>query len=461
MFIHKGQQKTRREIGFFALVILGLSSMIGSGVFVLLGPGAEIAGKLLPFSFLVAGILSILVVAVYAEFTSAMPTSGSSLSLLFEAYGLGPLSFIVSWLVVLGNVAYSAINGLGFGYYASLFLPVSPVVIALVVIALVGVLNLKGVEQTVSLQNFVGGLLVLALTTIIILSFFQFDLSIPSYFKDLNLKGRGWIALFPIFSALAVIYTSFIGVEDIAAVAGEVKKPAKTLPKALFTTITTAIVVFVLLSFVAVEVVSIDQLATSDAALFLLGESLGPVAEIIVFIAVFLATFTSVMVMTLVSTRELHAIAERGFLGGFLEKLNKARIPSRCLWVVVVLTAMLILTDSARFTAYLGNSLYLIGVVLISYAVIKMRKKRPYMERPYKVPLFPWIPIVVIVLGSFVLFFVSLKALLATACWALFGFIIYLASWVDKQRIKLMLLGVLSLFLLVGLISVLYFGFIL
>lgn len=461
MFIHKEQSGTKREIGFLALVILGLGSMIGSGVFVLLAPGAAIAGKLLPLSFLIAGILSILVTGVFAEFTSAMPTSGSSLSLLFEAYGLGPFAFVIGWLVVLGDVAYSAINALGFGYYASLFLPVNPVIVALIAIGIIGILNFKGVEQAVSLEDLVGGLLVVSLALIIVLSFFQFDLSLGSYIDDINLVDRGWLALVPIFSALAIVFTSFIGDEDIAAVAGEVRDPAKTLPRALYITITTAIVIFVLLSFVAVEVVGVEHLASSEAPLFLLGEKLGPIAEVVVSGAALLATFTTVMTMTLVSSRELYAVAKRGFFGGFLEKLNKSQVPSRCLGAVVLLTIFLILTNSARFTAYLGNALYLLSVILISYALIKMRKKRPYMERPYKAPLFPWIPLAVIGLGTFVLFFVSLKALLATAAWAFVGFVFYLASWFDKKRLKLMGLGFLVFLAVILLVTFLYFSFML
>src|SRR6056297_2233228 len=97
--------KTKRELGLPFLVLIGVGGTIGPGIFVLLSPGARLAGSALPWAFLLGGLLSLGVALIYAGFGSAMPTSGASLYFLFEAFGGNSLSFITSWLIILGDIS--------------------------------------------------------------------------------------------------------------------------------------------------------------------------------------------------------------------------------------------------------------------------------------------------------------------------------------------------------------------
>jgi len=429
------EKTKKKKIGTFAFVLLGLGSMIGSGIFVLLGPGAAIAGNYLPFAFLLGGFLAFLVALIYAEFTSAMPVSGSSLELLFDVYGRGIFPFIISWLIVLGDVAYAAINALGFGYYANLLVPIPPLFIAVGLVVIFSFLNLRGIKKTVKTENLIAGILAGALIILIIFALLGDNVNLNPF------RNFSFVGVTSILAATALVYTAFIGSEDIAAVAGRAKKPGKTLPRALILAVAFSTLLFFLVSLIGINFISPEKLGQSKTPLFLVAEKLGSFTKIVVIIGALLATLSSLITMILVASNELHRIAKQGFFGKFLVFLNEKNVPANALLCVALLTLFLILTNSAQFVAYLGNAVYLVGVILLSLAVIQLRKKRPYLERPFRVPFFPYLPLFVAGFCFIILLFVGKDALFAGLAWATVGFLLYLISWIERTRIKWLIIG--------------------
>jgi amino acid transporter len=445
MFIKKdinGSQK--RNLGPISLIVIGLGSMIGSGIFVLLGPAAEIAGTSLPYAFLLGGLLALVIALIYGEFTAALPTSGSSLVLLFSAYGRGATAFVISWLIVLGDIAFASVNALGFAYYAGLIIPINELAIAVIAIFAVFLINAKGIKNSPTLRNIFSLLLVLGFVSFVVIFLVKYDITMDPFY------GLSEKSIFPIIAATALIYTSFIGYQDFtfAAAAEEVRSPERNMCKALVITVLLATGLFFLISFVAVRVISPQELGGSNAPLLLVADKLGSWGRFFVIPTAILATLSSLFVTFLAGSKELHAISKQGFFKG-LQKLNGKEVPIRCLFFITILAIFLVLANSVELSAYLGNTVYLIAVIFISYAVIKLRKKRPYLTRPFKVPLFPLLPIIAIVISFTVLFWVGIKALFITFLWALFGFIFYLVSWIERERIVWIMIGAAFFLLLI------------
>jgi len=428
---------TERKLSLPSLVLIGVGGTIGPGIFVLLSPGAELAGSALPWAFLLCGLLSLGVALIYAEFGTAMPFSGASLNLLFEAYGRDYLPFVASWLVILGDISAVAISALAFGYYVSLLVPINAMWLAIMVLSVIVFLNIRGVGKAALVQGIIAVLLLvgLALLTGLLFQRLNFQLTF----------GEASGGLMSIFAATAVIYTAFIGYEDIVSVAGEVKNPERNIALALILTVIIVTSLFFFISWVAVNVVSPEALAQSEAPLFLVAEELGVAGEAIVFPTAILGALSTLITTILVGSRELFAVSKHDFFKSFFADLNKWKVPSKTVWFVGVVALLLILSNSVDFVAYLANSVYLITLLLIIGAAFKMRMKRPHLKRPFKIPLFPWLPIAVGALSLIVLFFVDFKALFVTAIWALIGFILFLAAQIKKERARLMLIGVLVL----------------
>lgn len=426
---------TERKLNLPLLVLIGVGGTIGPGIFVLLSPGAEIAGAALPWAFLVGGILSLGVAVIYAEFGSALPTSGASLNFLFQAFGRDYVPFIASWLVILGDISAVAISALAFGYYTSLLVPINSVVLSVSMLAIIVFLNIRGVEETAWVEGVTASILLLGLSVLTGLLFSRSGISL----EISNTSG----GLLPIMGATAVIYTAFIGYEDIVSVAGEVKEPGKNITRALFLTVIIVTGLFFFISWAAVNIVPPEALAQSDAPLFLVAEELGALGKVIVFSTAILGALSTLITTLLVGSREIYAVSKHDFFKGFFAKLNRWQVPSKTVWTVGAIALILILTDSVEFVAYLANSVYLLSLLLVIGALFKMRTKRPFLKRPFKVPWFPWILLVVGGFALIVLLFVELNALLAAVIWSLIGFVLYLTSQIKKERAHWMLIGVL------------------
>jgi len=429
--------ETKRELGLPYLVLVGVGGTIGPGIFVLLSPGAKLAGSALPWAFLLGGLLSLGVALIYAEFGTAMPTSGASLNFLFEAFGRNYLPFVTSWLVILGDISAVAISALAFGYYVSLLVPISSVILAVSMLVIMVLLNIRGVGKTALVQGIVASILLIGLAVLTGLLFSQPEVG----FELSNTSG----GLASVIAATAVIYTAFIGYEDIVSVAGEVKKPGRNIALALILTVIIVTGLFFFVSWAAVNIVPPEALAQSEAPLFLVAEELGGLGKLIVFPAAILGAISTLITTLLVGSRELYAVSKHDFFKEFFASLNKWQVPSRTICAVGAIALVLILTNSVEFTAYLANSVYLVSLLLIIGALFKIRVKRPFLKRPFKIPLFPWLPLAVGAFSLLVLFFVDVKALLATAIWALIGFVFYLVSKIKKERARLMMTGVLVL----------------
>ncbi|MFW6283125.1 MAG: amino acid permease, partial [Minisyncoccales bacterium] len=167
MFIFDDQIELESKIGFWALLLMVFSGALGGGFFTLLGIGAGIAGPLLPFSFIIAGIIAFIVSRVYAELTTSIPAPGGGQVYIRNAFGGHPSLFIVYWLTWLGQVAYAALNAIGLGLYLSLILPSTPMTIALISIGLLVLINLYGIDNVTKIELFIGFAFVLALIGVI------------------------------------------------------------------------------------------------------------------------------------------------------------------------------------------------------------------------------------------------------------------------------------------------------
>ncbi len=428
---------TERKLGLIPLILIGIGGAVGPGIFVLLSPGAELAGAALPWAFLLGGILSLGIALVYAEFASAMPFSGASLNLLFEAFGRSYLPFAASWLLVLGDISIVAISALAFGNYVSLLIPVNAVFLAVIVLIAMFLINIRGTGKAALFQGAIAFLLVAGLATLVGLSFSGVDIS----FSLFDYSGNP----ISVIGATAVIFTAFIGYGGIVSIAGEVKNPERNIGIALIATIVIITVLYFLISWVSINVVSPQALAESGAPLFLVAEQLGGAGKTVVFSAAILGALSTLITTLMVGSRKLYAISKEGFFKNTLGKLNRWEVPVRSLSLVGIISLLLVLSDSVGLVAYLANAAYLVIAILVIMAIFKMRTKRPFLRKPFEIPLFPWLPIAVGLLALTVFLFIDLAVLLIIALWAILGLVLYLVAQIKKERARLMIMGVLVL----------------
>ncbi len=431
MFIQKPETKIKRNAGLLLLCLIGIDGTIGGSIFVLLSGGIELAGAYTPLAFVLGGILALLGGLLYAEVGTTIPRPGADLAYVFTAFKRRLYPFLFSWSVLLGDIGYLAINALGFGFYLGLVLGVSPVLIALAALVLAALINVRGIQNAGKTEAFtVTTLIVLLIAFGLYTTGSDMSLAHTVTYEDFQIAG--------VLAATALIFTSFVGYEYIATLSGEAKNAGKNIPLAMVITIVVSTLVFSSVAYFTLIGAPQDELAASEAPLLTVANYLGGAGQAIVIPAALLATGGSMIAATMITSRRLYAIAHEGFFGSFLTKINKQKVPARAILVCSLLASILVLSQAVNFVAYMSNTVYLIGLITIALSILRLRKSRPYLPRPFKAPLFPFVPFAIIGLAGVLLVFVDKKSMFLVGVWATIGWFAYLLGTLDQHRWKLL-----------------------
>jgi APA family basic amino acid/polyamine antiporter len=462
MFIFGQQSKLEPDLNFWQLFFMAVSGTLGAGLFVLLGQAAGIAGYQLPLSFVAAGFSAFLLSQIYAELATAMPAAGGGQVYVRTAFSHHPLLFVIHFLTWLAELAFTAINALGLGSYLSLILPLPPLTISVAALALLMLINLKGVKNVGKIETYIGLGLLLALAAIIIL--LAMDLPfiellsnpaltrlIPTQFipglKNLssgqvnfaahNWQRWGWL------QAVPMVYLVFVGNEDIAAIVEEVKNKNQNVPKALMLSISAITLITMVLSFLFLAVFSLSTVAGNQQPFALLATNYGQLGQILGLAIAIFACISSLFYGSLADTRTAFALSEAGELPRFFAKVNRNQVPAGSIIANTGLALLLVLTNSAALVANIANIGLFLEAIFVSWALIKLRKKRPHLPRPYLAKPFPLIPILVIIFNFIFLATVQIQAWAITLLVSAIALSAYLILQANLQRKSLGLMGVL------------------
>jgi APA family basic amino acid/polyamine antiporter len=198
------------------------------------------------------------------------------------------------------------------------------------------------------------------------------------------------------FSAVGLIFFAYLGFEDIANIAEEVKQPGKNLPRAIIISI---IITTVLYCLTAISVVSIKPFDTinpdaplSDVALTVLG----PSGELIMSLIALFATANTVLIMMIVTSRMMYGMARDKALPERIGKVSpKFKTPALAILLTMIFTIVPLLFGDIRIVADATVFGVLITFFLVNLSLIVLRKKKPHLERPFKQkPNIGWMPIV-------------------------------------------------------------------
>ncbi|GEM_PF-2533003 len=446
MFIFDDQIELEPKIGFWALLLMAFSGTLGGGFFTLLGIGAGIAGPLLPFSFMIAGLIAFIVSRVYAELATAMPAPGGGQVYVRNAFGERPSLFIAHWLTWLAEIAFSALNAIGLGLYLSLVLPLSPIAVSLISIGLLVLINLYGVDNIEKIELFFGFAFVLALIGVI--GFILKDFSVNTIqIQVIDFKG-----VWGMLKAVPLIFVLFIGTEDVAAIAGEIKNKSRNIPKAFTWSILALTSTATLTSFLLIHTFPLQELANHPRPFQLLFEQLGALGGGLSLAVAITACASSLFFGSLADTRTAYALGKAGEFPKIFTKLNKHKVPFVSILVSGFLLTILTITESANFVGYVANLGFFLEVIFISFALIKLRKKRPKLPRPFLIKHYPLVPILAIGLSSFFLILIDPMALGVGILFSLIGLAVYLMKYFNKEKliiaIKAFLIFLIILFLI-------------
>ncbi len=393
-----------RALGGWEATAIVMGIMIGTGIFIVPAEITRSMGtKNAALSvWAVAGLLSLFGALSFAELSAMMPQAGGQYVFLREAYG--PLmGFLCGWsFFVAAQTAGISVLAVGFAEYANEFVPLSPweqKAAAAASIALLTAINYRGVREGGILQSILTGAKVGAIAVIILLGYVLVK-GLPGGPDALAAPtGHRFAASFGV--AMVGAFWAFEGWNACTFAAGEIKRPERNLPLALIAGTGAVIVIYLVLNLVYYRVLPMDQIAHSsrvgaEAAARIFGRT----GAYLVSLLIIISTLGSLNGSVLAAPRVYYAMARDGLFFRWCARVHpRFRTPHVALivqgvWAIALVAAGTYeqLFTYAIFAAY-------VFYALTALAVVRLRKTRPDVPRPYRVFGYPVVPIV-FVLGS-------------------------------------------------------------
>lgn len=399
------------DIGHGPAVALVVANMIGTGVFTSLGYQLEALPSAFPILVLwvVGGVLSFCGALCYAELVSMWPRSGGEYHLLREAYH--PLAgFLAGWVsLVAGFAAPIALAAMAFGrYLVRLGVPMEPVWLAGGAVVLVTLIMLG---STSAAGRFLGGLTILKVTLIVA---FMVGALMPAGGSEvvagvsLMPKPGDWDLILSGGFATSLVYVmyAYTGWNGAAYVAGELRDPQRTVPLALLGGTALVMVLYVGLNAAFLvrapwEMLRSEPEVALAAAKAIFGERGGAwMGGLISF-----GLLSMLTGLTWAGSRVHQRLGQDLMRLAFLAKVNRHGAPVGA--VLLQGGLALLLLFSGTFDAVLNyvEALLLVSSLLAVVSVIWLRRRRPEVVRPFKVPLYPLPPLLFAAATSYMLIF--------------------------------------------------------
>lgn len=397
-----------KTIGLSAALSTLIGGVIGSGVFfkpqaIYTATGGEPGLGML--GWLVAGIITIAAGLTVAELAVVIPKTGGMMMYIEEVYGK-KVGFLSGWVQALlffpGIIAaFGVIFSEQFAVLSGMSSLKIPVAIGL--IFLVSFLNSMGSKSGTIIQN-VSTVCKLAVLIALIVLGFVLGKGNNSVITPMTGNGVNSVSAFG--QILLAIFFAFDGWMNVTALAGEMKNPAKDLPRAIIGGLSVVAAVYLVINVSYLWVAPASELASSVSPASLVATKiLGPAGSKVIGVGIMVSVFGAMNAYQLTGSRVLFALAQSKHLpmSDKIASLNSKQAPSFALIVLALISSVYalsgqfnLLTDLAMFSVW-------IFIVLSFIAVIKLRKTQPNLERSYKVPLYPVVPLLATASGLFVL----------------------------------------------------------
>ena len=352
---------------------IGIGATVGPGIFTVIAPLSAAAGPLAPLAFLLSGLVLLPSVLAHARLASAIPSTGGLYVFVRHAFGHAG-GFLVGWSFCLSAAAAGAFVALGFADYLRALLPAPRLGAALGVVAFFVLLNLAGIRRVVSAQKVFSAV---TLSTLLLIAWGGFVRGrvIP---EQVEIPSPGML-----LQASLLTFTLFAGFEVVGSMAGEVRRPARVLPRAMLGTLLAAIFIYTAVAAVAVATLMPQTLANSSVPLAEVARGvMGIGGGYVVTLAVLMGSLSVVNAQLLVISRILSAAAGDAIMPG---RLRDFRVSTS---LAGALIACLILGyRSVAVLAQLSSLLFVVMLISSNLAYLKLFRPRAPGEWLFSIPL--------------------------------------------------------------------------
>ncbi|WP_439121844.1 APC family permease [Marivita sp.] len=378
--------KLRRALNVPLLTLYGLGVTVGAGIYVLVGATAAEAGIYAPVSFVVAAIVVAFTAFSYAELSTRYPVSAGEAAYVEAGFSSGKLATLVGLAVALSGLVSAAAVSLGAASYLHVLTGAPTSILTVAVVCMMGLIALWGITQSVTVAAVITVIEVSGLVFVMVWGFGFADPSGIGLAEIVPpLTGAHWAG---IGTASLLAFFAFVGFEDMANVAEEVKDPLHTMPRAIVGTLILATILYIGTTTAVLVAVPLVTLSNSAAPLSMVFSDAPVTIQQGFGIIAIVATVNGVLIQMIMASRVLYGLADRGHLPRQLGHVSpKTKTPDVATLAVVVAILLLALTFPIDALAERTSQIVLFVFVLVNTALIRIKLRGAASEKHFHVPL--------------------------------------------------------------------------
>jgi len=364
--------KLKRQLSLPLLVFYGIGTILGAGIYVLVGKVAGESGLYTPVSFLLASLLAGFSAFSYAELASRYPRSAGEAVYIEEGFAIRRFSILVGLMIVAVGVVSTATLAHGFAGYFNVFFNIPPALIVSVLVISVGLICAWGIGQSVMLAAIMTVVEIIGLLIILYVGRESFAL-MPDVLPNMlpALEYPVWAG---VLMGSFIAFYAYLGFEDIVNVAEEAIKPRINIPLAIIISLFVTTFFYILISVVAIILISPDELAESNAPLAMLYQRTTGQPPFVITIISLISVINGALIQVIMASRVLYGMSRKNWLPEKIGKINETThtplVATAIVTAIVLLFALFFpLLSLAKITSYIT----LIIFMLINFALIKIK----------------------------------------------------------------------------------------
>ncbi len=395
----------KRSLSLALITCYGLGTIIGAGIYVLIGEIAARAGMHAPLAFAFAAVVAAFTAFSYAELCARYPHSAGEAAYVQAAFGRVNLSTFTGSCVILVGIVSAATLANGFVGYLRVFITLPDQLVIIGFILALAALAAWGISESVWAATLITLLELFGLGLVLFVTSGSF-MELPERWPELlpRADGEVWTGVF--LGAFLAFY-AFIGFEDMVNVAEEVKNPRRNLPRAIVLALTISTLLYVLVALAAVLALPIETLAHSGAPLALIVEQRGGLSPAGISLISLAAVSNGALIQIIMASRVVYGMSRQGLAPSALGAVNsRTRTPLVATVAVTAVALAFALWLPLVRLAQLTSLVTLIVFALINLALLRLKRAAPHPQGIVRYPL--WVPVIgfTLCIGLIVLQFV-------------------------------------------------------
>ncbi|MDY7396877.1 APC family permease [Aureibaculum sp. 2210JD6-5] len=374
-------RKRNKSLGLAELIAIALGGMVGGGIFTILGVSVSLIGNLTPIAIIIGGLIASLAAYSYVKLGLFYRDEGATYSFFKRTYPKSNFSAsAIGWFIIFGYISTLSLYAYTFSSYAisstdfanNIWIRKGVAIGIIGVFTLINIWSVNGMGKIEDLMVYTK-LIVLTIISVVLMTHGTTDFG--SFVENMTLDLENSSA-FSILIVASLTFVAYEGFQLVINAVGEMTNPEKNIPRAVYSAIALAIIIYVVISMGALfaipneEIIKNKEFALASGA----GNVLGKLGTNLVILGAILATSSAISGTVFGSSRQMSVIAKDGFFPHILS-IRKNNSPQNAIIAMAIISSILILIGGLELILEFGSVTFLLVSLLMAIANFKIRGK--------------------------------------------------------------------------------------